>query len=332
KDYEPILERQIHTWLNYAAGIFHLGQRADNWIRISQDSRAKGFDLRHLGVIIHAGIHQEFGDIISKVKVVISTDQVIVSNLFQAARQVYQQRDQRLAGITDESVEEFYTCTLCQSFASHHVCIVTPERSGLCGAYNWLDCKVSCNINPNGPNQPVSKGDIISSHYGEWQGINKVVREKSSDRIQQMHAYSIMSYPQTSCGCFECIVAFLPEANGFVVVSRNYQGMTPCGMTFTTLASSISGGVQTPGFAGISRLYLLSKKFLRADGGIARIVWLPRELKESLEEKFKQRCLEEDLPDLMDTIADEQQATDIDSLMLFLQQNKHPALEMEPLI
>jgi acetyl-CoA synthase len=203
---------------------------------------------------------------------------------------------------------------------------------GLCGAYNWLDCKVSHEINPIGPNQPVRKGNVLDPERGEWEGVNNAVRERSKRRIERFHAYSCMTYPETSCGCFECIIAFVPEVNGFMAVHRQYQGMTPAGMTFTTLAGSIGGGQQTPGFIGIGRLYLLSQKFLRADGGIKRIVWLNRELKEYLGERFKKRCEEEGIPALADMIADENIATNPEELLDFLRAVKHPVLTMSPLL
>jgi acetyl-CoA synthase len=141
-----------------------------------------------------------------------------------------------------------------------------------------------------------------------------------------------MTYPETSCGCFECIISFIPEVSGFMAVHRHYQGLTPAGMTFTTLAGSIGGGQQTPGFIGVGRLYLLSRKFLKADGGIKRIVWMNRELKEFLGERFKKRCEEEGTPGLMGMIADETIATDPDGLLDFLRAVKHPVLTMRPLL
>jgi acetyl-CoA synthase len=285
-----------------------------------------------MGVIIHARLHEDFGNILDKVQVTISTEQGNVEELLKTARKTYQERDERIAGLTDEAVEEFYSCTLCQSFAPNHVCIVKPERLGLCGAYNWLDCKVSHEINPIGPNQPVRKGNVLDPERGEWEGVNNAVRERSKRRIERFHAYSCMTYPETSCGCFECIIAFVPEVNGFMAVHRQYQGMTPAGMTFTTLAGSIGGGQQTPGFIGIGRLYLLSQKFLRADGGIKRIVWLNRELKEYLGERFKKRCEEEGIPALADMIADENIATNPEELLDFLRAVKHPVLTMSPLL
>jgi acetyl-CoA synthase len=332
KDFEPVLERQIHSYTNYAQGLFHIGQRDINWIRISREAYNRGFRLHDLGVIIHTRLHEDFGNILDKVQVSISTEKETIDELLKTAQKTYQERDERIAGLTDEAVEEFYSCTLCQSFAPHHVCIVKPERLGLCGAYNWLDCKVSHEINPLGPNQPVQKGKVLDPEHGEWEGVNNAVREKSQKRLDKFHAYSCMTFPETSCGCFECIISFIPEVNGFMAVHRQYQGMTPAGITFTTLAGSIGGGQQAPGFIGVGRLYLLSKKFLKADGGIKRIVWINRELKQFLGERFRKRCEEEGIPDLMDMIADEDIAADPEALLDFLRAVKHPVLTMNPLM
>src|SRR5450756_1565302 len=110
----------------------------------------------------------------------------------------------------------------------------------------------------------------------------------------------------TSCGCFEGIIALMPEANGVMITTREFSGQTPSGMTFSTLAGSVGGGLQTPGFMGIGRRYIVSKKFIIADGGIARIVWMPKELKEFLRPDFIKRSIEEGLgADFIDKIADE---------------------------
>jgi len=144
--------------------------------------------------------------------------------------------------------------------------------------------------------------------------------------------YSLLDAPQTSCGCFECIVAVLPEANGVMVVHRDHIGMTPCGMTFTTLAGSVGGGVQTPGFLGVGKLYIASRKFISAEGGLKRVVWMPRELKEMLGERLRRRCEELGDPGLFDKIADEEAAVKIEELLEFLTKAGHPALEMPPLL
>lgn len=333
KDFEPILERQIHRFVNYAMGLMHVGQRDMNWIRISKDAFNKGFRLKHIGVILHAMLHQEYSAIVDKIQVRLFTRQEDVENLLAAAKKSFDERDERLSGMTDESVDTFYSCTLCQSFAPNHVCVITPERLGLCGAYSWLDAKASYEITPTGPNQPILKGAVRDERLGQWDNVNEFVRQKSNKIIEKVSMYSVMDSPQSSCGCFECIVAIIPEANGVMVVHRDYSGMTPCGMTFTTLAGSVGGGVQTPGFLGVGKLYLASRKFISAEAGLKRLLWMPKELKELLADKLKKRIAE--LPDaegLFEKIADETMAATTEELLKFLNEIKHPALEMEPLI
>ncbi|MDB4349346.1 acetyl-CoA decarbonylase/synthase complex subunit alpha/beta [Omnitrophica bacterium] len=331
KDFEPILERQIHNFLNEAMGIFHMGQRNSCWMRISKDAQKKGFKLKHFGVIIHARLHESFGKIIDKAEIKLYTLQEDVDRLMPEAEAAYVARDERMAGMTDESVDTLYSCTLCQSFAPNHVCIVKPERLGLCGAYSWLDAKACYELNPAGPNQPVKKGRVIDPVKGEWEGVNKFIYDKSNKTLERFHGYSIMSWPETSCGCFECIIAILPEANGFMVTNREYSGFTPAGMKFSTLAGSVGGGAQTPGFMGVGKLYIVSKKFLSADGGLRRLVWMPKELKELLGNRLKKRCDEEDAG-LYDKIADETNATEPEQLIEYLTKVDHPALKMEPLM
>ncbi|MGB9616575.1 MAG: acetyl-CoA decarbonylase/synthase complex subunit alpha/beta, partial [Desulfomonilaceae bacterium] len=261
-DFEPILERQIHHLINYAQGLMHIGQRDIAWVRVGKGAVEKGFSLKHIGSILHAKYHQDFGSVLDKVQVKIFTEPEKVEELLAKARETYKMRDARVEGMTDEDEPIFYSCTLCQSFAPSHVCVVTPERTGLCGAYNWLDCKASFEINPTGPNQPIEKGKVIDERLGQWEGVNEFVQKASRGKVMKYNAYSIMEDPMTSCGCFECIAAVLPVCNGVMSVDRDYKGMTPCGMKFTTLAGSAGGGNITPGFVGHSKLYIVSKKFI----------------------------------------------------------------------
>jgi acetyl-CoA synthase len=332
KDFEPILERQIHRYINYAMGLMHIGQRDMNWIRISNNAFDKGFRLKHIGIILHAMLHQEYSAIVDKIQVKIYTKQADVEKLLPQAKKTFDERDERISGMTDESVDTFYSCTLCQSFAPNHVCMITPERLGLCGAYSWLDGKASYEITPTGPNQPVIKGEVVDKKLGQWKNINDFVYNKSNKTIEKVSMYSLMDSPQSSCGCFECIVAIIPEANGVMIVHRDYSGMTPCGMSFTTLAGSVGGGVQTPGFLGVGKLYIVSKKFIFAEGGLKRLVWMPRELKDILQDKLKKRAQELGIPDLVERIADETAATTSEQLLDFLKKVNHPVLELEPLI
>jgi len=332
KDFEPILERQVHRFINGAMGVMHIGQRDLPWIRMSTESYDAGFRLRDFGVILHAKYLEEFPAIVDKVAVTIYSEPERIAKIIEEARVVWAERDERVAGMTDETVDIFYSCTLCQSYAPNHVCIISPERLGLCGAYNWLDGKVSHEINPSGPNQPIEKGACLDGKLGMFSGINDFVAAKSNKTVDQVSLYSMMMAPMTSCGCFECIMGVTPEANGVVVVNREYAGMTPLGMSFSTLAGLVGGGIQTPGFLGVGRLYLTSRKFIPADGGLQRLVWMPQELKDALRDRLTARSGEIGDVAFVDKIADESVATTTDELVAFLERVGHPALTMPSIL
>ena len=332
EDFLPILERQIHHLVNYAQGLMHIGQRDIAWVRIAKQAVEKGFSLKHIGTILHAMYHKDFGKILDKVQVTIYTEQEKVMEVLKEARDTFKKRDARIADLADESENTFYSCTLCQSFAPSHVCVVTPERTGLCGAYNWLDCKAAFEINPTGPNQPIEKGTVLDDRLGQWDGVSNFVKQASRGKVEQVSAYSILTNPMTSCGCFECIAAVLDKCNGVMTLDRDYRGESPCGMKFTTLAGSVGGGSVTPGFVGHSKHFIGSKKFIRAEGGIKRLVWMPKQLKEELRDKINEQGKLLGVENLADKIADETVGITQEDILLFLKEKGHPALTMESLV
>ena len=332
-DFEPVLERQIHTFLNEAQGIWHMGQRDIIWVRISKDAAKAGFKIEHLGSIIHAMLHDKYSSIVDKVQVKLYTQEEQVLKLREEAVKVYAQRDTRLADMTDESVDIFYSCTLCQSFAPVHVCVITPERSGLCGAYSWLDGRAAYEITPTGPNQPIAKGNVVDEKIGQWEKVNEFIKSASQGKIEKMSAYSMIADPMTSCGCFECISALLPSTNGIMIVNREFIEMTPCGMKFSTLAGTVGGGNQVPGFIGHSKHYITSRKFISAEEGISRIVWMPSALKEEIKDSLIKRADELGLngEEFVSKIADETVATTEEEVLEVITKNSHPAMTMEPM-
>ena len=332
KDFEPIIEIRFHSFLNQATGIMHIGHRSFVWLRISKEAKKAGFKIKHLGTILLTKFLEEFHSIVDKVEIHIFTELEMVNKYMPTAEKLYKERDLRMGAMTDESVDKFYSCSLCQSFAPNHICIITPERLGLCGAYNWLDGKAAFQISPTGPNQPVEKGKVIDAEIGEWEGVNEFVYKASNKTLERFSAYSLIKYPMTSCGCFECIIAILPGTGGFMIVDRSFLEMTPCGMTFSTLAGVVGGGQQTPGFLGIGLNYIISKKFVSAEGGLKRLVWMPSYVKERFREKLDKRAEELGATDLVDKIADETICSDLAGLIEFLTKKDHPALKMGELI
>ena len=332
KDYEPVLERRIHNFVNYGEGSWHVAQRDLIWVRLSKEAVAKGVKIEHLGKLLASKFRMDFPQLLDAVSVTLITDPEKILVAKTEAERVYDERDARIKGMRDGDVNTFYSCTLCQTFAPNHVCVITPERPALCGAISWLDGKIAYEISPAGANQPIEKGAAINALNGEFDGVNRFVKKASHGEIDRCSLYSVMEYPMTCCGCFECIALMLPEVNGIMVVNREFKGLTPSGMSFSTLAGTIGGGAQTPGFAGISKGYILSDRFLQGEGGIERLVWMPKQLKEELKPRLIKKFNEQGKPDLFDKIADETKAATIEDLMVYLDGVKHPALTMKPLV
>jgi len=332
-DFEPVLERQVHTLINEAQGVWHMGQRDIIWLRISKDAQKAGFKIEHFGSILHAMYHEQYSSILDKVQIKIYTEEAKVTELLAQAKESYTARDSRLADMSDDSVDTFYSCSLCQSFAPDHICIITPERSGLCGAYSWLDGKAAYEITPTGANQPIAKGATLDEVTGKWEKVDEFINNTTQGAVESMSAYSMIVDPMTSCGCFECISAVLPSTNGIMIVDREYSDMTPCGMKFSTLAGTVGGGNQMPGFIGHSKQYIGSKKFIFAEGGVKRIVWMSSSLKEELKETLIKRAEEAGLngEEFFNQIADETVGQDEEQVLEFISANGHPVMEMDPM-
>lgn len=333
-DFESVIERKIHAWFNYMEGVMHTGQRNQVRIRVSNAAFEAGLTMKHFAEVLYVMIMDEFDAVVDKCQITLITDAEKAGEFRDTlAMPRYNQRDDRLASMTDESVNEFYTCILCQSFAPAHCCVVTPERLGLCGAVSWLDAKATYELNPNGPSQPILKEGCIDERTGRYETVNKTVAEATHGAVESVTLYSILEDPMTSCGCFECICGIEPMSNGFIVVNREFKGMTPAGMTFGELASCTGGGVQTPGYMGHGRHFISSKKFIAAEGGIERIVWMPKELKDDVAERLNKTAMElYGIENFTDMVADETITTDCEELLNWLTEKNHPVLSMEPLM
>jgi len=333
-DFESVIERKIHTWVNYIEGIMHTGQRNLVRIRIGNEAVEKGFRLKHLGEVLYHMIMDEFGNVVDKCQITLITDRDKVQSLLDnTALPRYKARDERISQLSDESVDTFYTCILCQSFAPSHCCIVTPERLGLCGAVSWLDAKATVELTPNGPSEAIPKEGLIDEKTGRYESVDKVVARATHGAVESVTLYSLLEQPMTSCGCFECICGILPEANGVIIVNREYKGMTPSGMSFGELASMTGGGVQTPGFMGHGRQFISSRKFIAAEGGPVRIVWMTKELKNDVGEKLNKVAKElYGIDNFTDMICDETIAVDAGEVLEFLTDKNHPALAMQEIM
>ena len=333
-DFEPVIERKFHNYINCIEGVYHTGQRDMQRIRISHAAFDAGFRIKHIGEVLYAQVKNEFDAVVDKCEVVIYTDPAECTRIrHEVAIPIFEKRDDRLANLTDESVDVYYSCILCQAFSPSHVCVVTPERLGLCGAVSWLDAKATNELDPNGPCQVITKERPIDENLGAYEDVDEAVKKFSQGALEHVTLYSIMQDPMTSCGCFECICGIEPFSNGVVIANREYAGMTPLGMTFSEMASMTGGGVQTPGFMGHGKHFIASKKFMKAEGVIERIVWMPKELKDFIADRLNASAKDlYGIDNFTDMIGDETIATDPETLVTFLTEKGHPALGLDPMM
>ncbi len=333
-DFESVIERKFHAWFNYMEGVMHTGQRNQVRVRVSNAAFEAGLSIKHFAEVLYVMIMDEFDAVVDKCQITLITDAAEAAKFRdEIAMPRYAARDARLESLTDESVDRYYTCILCQSFAPAHCCVVTPERLGLCGAVSWLDAKATNELDPNGPCQPIFKEGCRDERTGRFDSVDKMINQATHGAVETVTLYSILEDPMTSCGCFECICGIEPMSNGVIIVNREFGGMTPAGMTFGELASCTGGGVQTPGYMGHGRHFISSKKFCYAEGGIGRIVWMPKELKDDVADRLNKTAKELlGIDNFTDMVADETITTDCEELLNWLTEKGHPVLGMDPLM
>ncbi len=318
KELEGVIERRTHELSNYIKGFMHLNQRDQIWCRVSKEAKDAGFELEHLGTSLSILFKEEF-PIIEEISITLYTDKKEVEAFLENTSKQYEERDARARELSDEDVDVFYGCVMCQSFAPTHTCIVTPDRTALCGAINWFDCRAAAKMDPDGPIFEIDKGEVLDEIRGEYANVNTVMADKSQGTVDRVYLHSVFGYPHTSCGCFEAVAFYIPELDGVGIVDRDFKGETPLGIPFSAMAGQCSGGKQVEGFAGLSLEYMRSPKFLQADGGYERVIWLPKAIKDSLIDFIPD--------DLADKIPTEEDANSIKEIRKFLREKNHPIME-----
>ncbi len=319
KDLEGVIERRLHEYVNFIEGFMHLNQRYDIQMRLSKKSYQKGFNSFNLFGEVLKRLYKSELTFIDKIQFTFMTDADTVKEWYGKALEIYEARDAKARGMSDDDVEVFYGCSLCQSFAPTHLCVITPQRYANCGAISWFDGKATAKVDPKGPVFEITKGEIIDSLTGEYEGVNQVISEKSLGEIERVQLYTAFGYPHTSCGCFEGCAFYIPEVDGLGMVHRNFKGETVNGLSFVTISDLTAGGRQVDGFHGLSIEYMRSPKFMVADGGWDRVVWMPMEIKERIKEFMP--------PEIVPKIATEDEVSSVDELKTFLKAQGHPIVE-----
>jgi len=198
KELEGVIERRVHDFLNYIQGFMHLNQRYDIWCRVSKDAKEKGLTFEHVGKAI-LNLFKTAFPFIEKSQITFITDEAKVKEHHDMAVKIYEERDKRVRGMKDEDVDVFYACTLCQSFAPNHVCVISPQRVSLCGSISWIDARAAANVDPDGPNFAVDKGELLDEKNGEYSGVNEAIKKATNGANDRFFMYSMFGHPHTSC-------------------------------------------------------------------------------------------------------------------------------------
>ncbi|HUV54427.1 MAG TPA: CO dehydrogenase/CO-methylating acetyl-CoA synthase complex subunit beta [Candidatus Krumholzibacteriaceae bacterium] len=316
KDLEGVIERRLHEYVNFIEGFMHLNQRYDIQMRLSKKSYLKGFNSFNVFGEVLMRLYKSELPFIEKMQITFYTDPEKVEELYAGAIEIYDSRDARARGMSDDEVDVFYGCSLCQSFAPTHLCVITPQRYANCGAISWFDGRATAKVDPKGPVFEILKGALIDAVTGEYEGVNQVIRDKSLGEIERVQLYTAFGYPHTSCGCFEGCAFYIPEVDGYGVVHRNYKSETVNGLSFVTISDLTAGGRQVDGFHGLSIEYMRSPKFLQADGGWDRVVWMPKDIMDRIKQYMP--------PEIISKIATEKDVETIDQLKEWLKEKGHP--------
>jgi len=165
----------------------------------------------------------------------------------------------------------------------------------------------------------IPKGKLLDELKGEYEEVNRVIKEKSLGEIERVQLYTGFGYPHTSCGCFEGCAFYIPEVDGYGIVHRNYKGQTINGLDFVTISDLTAGGRQVDGFHGLGIEYMRSPKFMQADGGWDRFVWMPVDIRDRIVEYMPE--------DIVPKIATEKDVSTLDELKQWLRDKDHPIVE-----
>ncbi len=163
KDLEGVIERRLHEYVNFIEGFMHLNQRYDIQMRISKKSYQKGFNSFKIFAKVLFRLYKSEMTFIEKMQITFITDPEKVKEMYQETLDIYEARDAKARGMSDDDVDVFYGCSLCQSFAPTHLCVITPQRYANCGAISWFDGKATAKVDPKGPIFEIPKGALIDS-------------------------------------------------------------------------------------------------------------------------------------------------------------------------
>lgn len=271
----------IQRVVKYAKGV-KIQSRGGGGIEFLMTKEAKdaGFTLDHLGKLIITELRNEFLSI-GPVRVTFILNGSEERRLHAEIEAYREERRNLIESASEDRLDTFYGCTRCRSFSLGHACTVTPDRPAQCSK-PWYMLKAYAVLAPGNTYNPctlIKKGECLDQIKGEYLGVNASTSTRTGGRVNRVYLHSIFGYPHTACSCFQNVAYYIPEVDGIAIMDRGYKGEAPGDMTWTKLANLVAGRQYRDGAATIATQYLRSQKFLQADGGYSRVVWMTETLK-----------------------------------------------------
>ncbi len=283
----PEVEPDLTLWVDaviqkvskYAKGVKIQSSGGGVELLMTQEALDAEFTLNHLGNMIITELKNEFPSI-GPVKVSFILDASEEERLKVEVDKYKEERRSLIDSASEDSLDTFYGCTRCRSFSLGHACTVTPDRPAQCSK-PWYMLKAYAVLAPGNTYNPctlIEKGDCLDPVRGEYTGVNASTGIRTEGRVERVFLHSIFEYPHTACSCFQNIAYYIPEVDGIAIMDRGFKGKSPGDWTWTKLANLVAGGQYQNGAASIATGYLRSPKFLQADGGYSRVVWMSEKL------------------------------------------------------
>ena len=219
-----------------------------------------------------------------------------VKNVRAAVEKFRAERQKVIAEESDDTVDYFIYCLECQPFAKDHVCIVTPDRPPMCGRDRLMQKAAALfgvsrhpfkrrELEEQEIRGTIAVSNAIDAKKGEYLGVNQAIEKLSPSHIKRVQLHGLREFPHTSCGCFGFLVFWIESLRGMGIMERDYQGVAPEGFTWDRLANA-AGGKQAPGIVGVSRNYMLSKRFMQGEGGLEAVRWVSPKAFEALKDRL----------------------------------------------
>ena len=204
QDFEGFFERWTIDNHTRIEGVMYLNVRDTVWMRLHKRIMGKIDSFKYLPQAV-MGIFMAQVPMVEAIesKIIIASEEIGGKELMtriikEECRPIWESRDAKVMELSDEDVDTFYGCTLCQSFAPNHCCVISPERTPFCGVINWDNIRVGIEIDPTGYSFELPKGKVIDPVLGVYEGVTDTVFNRTNQTLKKINMYSAIKYPMTT--------------------------------------------------------------------------------------------------------------------------------------